>query len=144
LELKNGELISGGDDSSLRRWRNWKPLANGKPITTKQDGVRSLLELNNGELISLGGDGSLRRWHAGDQVGDGKPITTGQVAIFDLVQLRNGWIVTGGYDGSLMIIDAKLAIKAGCLSLKDNPGIAKSQAPELLAARKTCKQLNPP
>jgi len=63
IELKNGELISGGGgDGTLRRWRDGKPVGDGKPIVTGQWGVWSLIELKNGELISGGGDGSLRRW----------------------------------------------------------------------------------
>ena len=62
IELKNGELISGGRDGSLRRWRDGKPVGDGKPIATGQGGVGSLIELKNGELISGGSDGSLRRW----------------------------------------------------------------------------------
>jgi hypothetical protein len=62
IELKNGELISGGSDGSLRRWRDGKPVGDGKPIATGQGGVASLIELKNGELISGGSDGSLRRW----------------------------------------------------------------------------------
>ena len=62
IQLKNGELISGGEDGSLRRWRDGKPVGDGKPIATGQEGVLSLIELKNGELISGGGNGSLRRW----------------------------------------------------------------------------------
>jgi hypothetical protein len=32
IELKNGELISGGEDGTLRRWRDGKPVGDGKPI----------------------------------------------------------------------------------------------------------------
>jgi hypothetical protein len=71
IELKNGELISGGRDGSLRRWRDGKPVGDGKPIATGQGGVWSLIELKNGELISGGDDGSLRRWRDGKPVGDG-------------------------------------------------------------------------
>jgi hypothetical protein len=61
IELKNGELISGGRDGSLRRWRDGKAVGNGKPIPTGQwMGVWSLIELKNGGLISGGGDGSLK------------------------------------------------------------------------------------
>ena len=62
IELKNGELISGGDDGSLRRWRDGKPVGDGKPIATGQGDVISLVQLNNGELISSGSDGTLFRW----------------------------------------------------------------------------------
>ncbi|MFN9619031.1 MAG: TIR domain-containing protein [Synechococcaceae cyanobacterium] len=62
MELKNGELISGGVDGSLRRWRDGKAVGDGQPIATGQERVASLIELKNGELISGGGDGSLRRW----------------------------------------------------------------------------------
>jgi hypothetical protein len=58
--LTNGELISGGSDGSLRRWRDGKAL--GGPIATGQGAVWSLIELTNCELISGGSDGSLRRW----------------------------------------------------------------------------------
>jgi hypothetical protein len=62
IELKNGELISGGEDGSLRRWRDGQPVGDGKPIATGQGMVLSVIELKNGELISGGRDGSLRRW----------------------------------------------------------------------------------
>ena len=54
IELKNGELISGGYDGSLRRWRDGKPVGDGKPFATGQKAVWSLIELKNGELISGG------------------------------------------------------------------------------------------
>jgi hypothetical protein len=62
IELKNGELISGGVDGTLQRWRDGKPMGDGKPIATGQRVVWSMVELKNGELISGGSDGSLRRW----------------------------------------------------------------------------------
>jgi WD40 repeat protein len=63
IELKNGELISGGSDGTLRRWRDGKAVGDGNPIATGQGQVMSLIELKNGELISGGSDGTLRRWH---------------------------------------------------------------------------------
>jgi hypothetical protein len=66
IKLKNGELISGGADGSLRRWKDGKAV--GQPIATGQGGVRSLVELKNGELISGGDDGSLQRWNDGKAV----------------------------------------------------------------------------
>ena len=57
IELKNGELISGGI-GSLRRWRDGKPL--GAAFPTGQRSMWRLIELKNGELISGGLDGSLR------------------------------------------------------------------------------------
>jgi hypothetical protein len=58
IELQNGELISGGNDGSLRRWRDGKAV--GDVIPTGLGGVYSLIELKNGELISGRYDGSLR------------------------------------------------------------------------------------
>ena len=57
VELKNGELISGGCDGSLRRWKDGKPL--GEAIATSQGEVLSLVGLKNGALISGGSKGSL-------------------------------------------------------------------------------------
>jgi hypothetical protein len=62
IELKNGEVISGGEDGTLRRWREGKAVGDGQPIATGQGWVSSLIELKNGELISGGEDGTLRRW----------------------------------------------------------------------------------
>jgi hypothetical protein len=101
IELKNGELISGGYDGTLRRWRDGKPVGDGKPIATGQERVRSLIELKNGELISGGEDGTLRRWRDGKPVGDGKPIATGQKIVWSLIALKNGELISGGFDGSL-------------------------------------------
>jgi hypothetical protein len=60
IELKNGELVSGGGDGTLRRWRDGKPVDGGQPIETGQGRVVGLIELKNGELVSRGGDGTLR------------------------------------------------------------------------------------
>jgi hypothetical protein len=56
--LQNGELISGGEDGNLRRWRDGEAL--GHPIQTGQGWVLSLAVLRNGQLVSGGGDGTLR------------------------------------------------------------------------------------
>ncbi len=66
IELNNGELISGGNNGSMRRWRDGKPL--GDAIPTGQGAVLRLIKLQNGDLISGGDDGSLRRW------GDSKTV----------------------------------------------------------------------
>jgi hypothetical protein len=107
IELTNGELISGGGDGSLRRWRDGKPVGDGKPIATGQGGVWSLIELRNGELISGGDGGSLRRWRDGKPVGDGKPIATGLGVVTSLIELRNGELIIGGYGSLLRVRDGK-------------------------------------
>ncbi len=101
IEQKNGELISGGGDGTLRRWRDGKPVGDGKPIATGQGRVWSLIRLKNGELISGGLDGTLRRWRDGKPVGDGKPIATGQKGVRSLIELRNGEVISGGVDGTM-------------------------------------------
>jgi len=77
----NGEVISGGEDGSLRRWRQGRAL--GPPIPSGQGSIRALLGLPNGDLISGGNQitasgeesSSLRRWrdarHGGPAVGAG-------------------------------------------------------------------------
>jgi len=97
IELKNGELISGGGNGSLRRWRDGKAL--GAAIPTGQGEVLSLIALKNGELISGGFDGSLRRWRDGKAVG--AAILTGQGEVWSLIELKNGELISGGRDGSL-------------------------------------------
>jgi hypothetical protein len=97
IERKNGELISGGIDGSLRRWRDGKPL--GATIPTGQGQVLSLIELKNGELISGGSDGSLRRWRDGKPLG--AEIPTGQGPAWSLIERKNGELISGGLDGSL-------------------------------------------
>jgi WD40 repeat protein len=99
IELKNGELISGGVDGSLWRWRDGKPL--GNPIKTRQGAVWAMIELKNGELISGGSDGSLRRWREGQALG--APIKTGQQSVYSLLTLSNGDMISGGKDGSMRI-----------------------------------------
>lgn len=101
LRLRNGEVVTGGDDGTMRRWRDGRPVGDGAPIQTGQGVIWSLVELNNGELISGGSDGTLRRWRDGKPVGDGQPIQTGQKEIWSLVALKNGELISGGIDGTL-------------------------------------------
>ena len=97
IARKNGELISGGSDGSLRRWRDGKPM--GAAIPTGQGGVTSLIELKNGELISGGSDGTLLRWLEGMPLG--AAIPTGQGRVISLIELKNGELISGGESGSL-------------------------------------------
>jgi hypothetical protein len=60
IELRNGELISGGRDGSLRRWRDGKAVGDGKPIATGLGEVMTLIELRNGGIVSGSTDGSLK------------------------------------------------------------------------------------
>ena len=102
MELKYGELISGGGDGSLKLWPNHKAVGEGELIANGK-GVISLIELKNGELITGGYDGSLRRWVwvDGKAVGKGQPIPTGQWQVLSLIALRNGELISGGYNGLL-------------------------------------------
>jgi WD40 repeat protein len=94
VALPSGELVSGGDDSTLKRWDK-----DGKPMATNGSGqgaVSSLVALPNGELVSAGVDGTLKRWGK-----DGKlmaTITTGQRRVNSLVALPNGELASGGWN----------------------------------------------
>jgi hypothetical protein len=100
FELTNGEIISSGKDGTLRRWRDGKPVGDGKPIATGQGVVHSLIELENGELIT-GGSYGMRRWRNWKPVGDGKLIATGDGSLTSLIELKNGELISAGEDGSL-------------------------------------------
>jgi WD40 repeat protein len=100
FELTNGEMISAGKDGTLRRWRDGKPVGDGKPIATGQGIVLSLIELKNGELIT-GGFYGMRRWRNWSPVGDGEQIPTGQAQVSSLLELKNGEVISGGQDGTL-------------------------------------------
>ena len=142
IELKNGELISGGSDGTLRRWRDGKPVGDGKPIATGQVAVRSLIELKNGELISGGYDGTLRRWHDGKPVGDGKPIATGQGPVWRLIELKNGELISVGNDGSLRRWSSAPIARAACHQIDlDSIPTDTGLAPVVEAARATCREL---
>jgi hypothetical protein len=97
LGLKNGELISGGFDGTLRRWHKGQEL--GDPIQTNQGPVFSLMEMKTGEVLSGGADSSLRRWRNGEPLGEW--ILTGQGPVLSLIELRAGEVISGGGDGSL-------------------------------------------
>jgi len=98
IELRSGELISGGRDGRLRRWgKDGKPL--GDPIPTGQGNVDELIALSNGEFISGGRDGRLRRWNIPTPIAPAIPTGKGNVS--SVIELRNGELVIGGHDGSL-------------------------------------------
>ncbi len=57
MELKNGELISGGNLGGLRRWKDGQPVGDDKESDIGP--TNDLVELKNGELVSGEGNGSL-------------------------------------------------------------------------------------
>ncbi|MEB3349873.1 MAG: hypothetical protein VKO00_07635 [Cyanobacteriota bacterium] len=94
--LRNGDLISGGADGTVQRWRSDQTV--GAPIATHHQGaVTSLVELPNGDWISGGADGTLQRWRHGRPID--APIKTGAGTVLSLVLLRNGDLLSGGFDG---------------------------------------------
>jgi WD40 repeat protein len=140
IEMSNGELITGADDGSIRRWKNGKPLGlGGDPIPTGQDMVLSLIELKNGELITGGQDGSLRRWKNGTPLGD--PIPTGQEGVSSLIKLRNGDLLSVGRDGSLKVFSLNAIAKAACraIDLEHDQSTLDTSAGRL--ALQTCKDM---
>lgn len=99
LVLKNGDLISGGYDGTLRRWRDGEPVRGSQTIATKQGPIRSLIELRDGVLVSGGDNGTLRWWR------DGKPLAQATASegksVKVLIELKNGEVVSGSWDGML-------------------------------------------
>ena len=80
---RDGVLITGGEDGSLRRWRQERPL--GPPLPTGQGSVRVLTTLPNGDLLSGGSlitkdgeeRGSLRRWRGTSPLSGPLPLAMG-------------------------------------------------------------------
>jgi hypothetical protein len=136
IELPNGELISGGDDGSLRRWRDGKAV--GAAIPTGQGRVWSLIALKNGELISAGLDGSLRRWRDGKAVG--AAIPPGQSAVWSVIELKTGELIGGGGDGTLKIFSPAKVTEAACEELRELLLDPDSKAPAESEAREFCKE----
>jgi WD40 repeat protein len=95
--LGNGDVIIGGENGGIQRWRNGRLV--GEPILSRQGRVTSLIPLVNDEFYSAGEDGSLLRWRNGETIG--APIKTSQGALWNLVQRSNGELVTAGRDGTL-------------------------------------------
>jgi WD40 repeat protein len=99
-QLNERELVSGGSDGSLRRWRDGQLI--GHPIPTEQGEVTSLAMLSNDELVSGGSEGSLRLWRVGKTTIEGdKKIDIGKLEVTTLLRLKNGDLMIGGSDGSL-------------------------------------------
>jgi len=95
--MRDGTLVSGGSDGTLRRWRGGRPI--GKAVAAHPGGVRSLLALANGDIVSSGADGHLRWWRDGQSLGQGVPTEQGQVN--QIVDVGGGEVISGGSDGSL-------------------------------------------
>ena len=61
IELKNGELLSGSKDTTMKVWN----ILKGSCLATLNAHVKEvviLLETINGDLISAGLDGTMRVW----------------------------------------------------------------------------------
>ena len=81
----NGDVISGGEDGSLRRWRQERPSA--APLATGQRSVMALTLLPNGDLLSGGSLisdagqelGTLRRWRGLTALSGAMPLGPGPI-----------------------------------------------------------------
>lgn len=101
VQLRNGEVVSGGVNGSLQRWRihDGIPRTLGGLMSTTQGTVIRLAQLPSGELVSVGADGSLRYWLNGKSMG-GK-TTLPNSSVTSLVVRSNGDVISGAGDGSL-------------------------------------------
>ena len=99
VELKNGDVMSGGLDGTLRRWRDSRPI--GEPIYTGQkNGIIRIVELSTGEIISLGRDYTLKSWRDGNKVDPGE-IAKSKYNIQSLIGLANGQLLSVSGNGLL-------------------------------------------
>jgi hypothetical protein len=133
-------VISGGEDGTLRRWRDGKALDGGQAIPTGQGWVRSLIELKNGEVISGGLDGTLRRWRDGKALDGGQAIRAGQGWVTSLIELKNGEVISGGGDGTLRRWSPAPTARVACRQIDfTSLPIEAGLAPVVQAAKETCR-----
>jgi hypothetical protein len=99
-ELRSGELVSGGVDGSLRRWRNGS--ATGKRLTAcKHVGasVAQILELKDQGLITLCSNGSISRWTGFTETS--RLDVPQQSHSTTLLLTKDGKLLSGGSKGEL-------------------------------------------
>jgi WD40 repeat protein len=96
VELCNGDLISGGSDGSLHRWRHNRLL--DRPIRTDHGRVDALTQTRDGDLVSGGDDGKVRIWRDGQVI---VTFATQQQGVASLTTLTDGTLMTGGKDGTM-------------------------------------------
>ena len=61
IELKNGDLVSGSSDKTIKIW-NIERRACFQTLNGHTDTVRDLFELKNGNINSGGWDGTIKMW----------------------------------------------------------------------------------
>jgi WD40 repeat protein len=101
---RQGDLITGGTDGKLRRWRAKDGTALMAPIVTGHQEVWSMAVLSNGDWVTGGREGGLRWWHAGQP--SGAAVASGQGVVTALLGLTHNALLTGGADGSVGIRNA--------------------------------------
>ncbi|MFN7900187.1 MAG: TIR domain-containing protein [Synechococcaceae cyanobacterium] len=96
---RQGDLITGGTDGLLRRWRSSDGTPLAAPIVTKHQEVWSIAVLDNGDWVTGGREGVLRWWHNGRP--HGAAVASGQGAISALLPIANNGVLAGGGDGNV-------------------------------------------
>ena len=123
IEMGNGDLISGGSDGRLKRWRDGRLVAS--LLGSRGGPVLSLIRLKNGDVVSGDSAGLLFRWRDGKPEG---PIIDTKQELSSLTESSNGDIISGGSDGTIMrwrngeqvgMIDTKQHRIESLLELKD-------------------------
>jgi hypothetical protein len=143
VPLANGDLLSGGDDGFIRRWRNGQQVG---VIKTPHTTVVSLVVRRNGDWISGGSGGDIQLWRGGRPLGDYFQVASGSV--WSLAELRNGELVSANGDGTLTHYPSPgQAIANACQqwqhsSLSNHPGetaehVAQNLCQEVLNQRST-------
>lgn len=142
-----GELISGGSDGTLMRWRDGEKM--GAPTKTGAKKIWSLGAGANGQLLVGGDEGTLQVWK--DDKKKGAPIPSGHGVIYALLTLSNGDLLIGGEDGNLrrwrngkqIDLIPTGAIVLGLLELK-NGDILSGGADGMIRRWKDGRQLGKP
>jgi hypothetical protein len=133
--LRDGDLLSGGDDGYLRRWRNGKLV--GSPIKTPHTTVVSLVIRRNRDWVSGGSGGDIQLWHQGRPLGDYFQVASGSV--WSLLERRNGELVSANGDGTLSIFPTPArAIQRACQHLIAAGALGDPKEPAEKEAARLC------
>jgi WD40 repeat protein len=117
VELRNGVLITGGEEGKLRWWlrgrelkapckeKNMELKSPCKEFSMNQDGVSSIVELSDNSIVAGSGKGTIFHFKQDGQLI--RKVATEQKGIFSIVEIKDGRLIAGGRDGTIRLINLR-------------------------------------